>query len=171
MAWYSSALQKSVKCTDACSKSMMSSPADVEPTLHLLNDVRYLYGQYLRFFSPVSATCEKLGYTLTSLRDGVRHFFVKYNTGDGPRAAFCQLTLGLCGTLITLKSGLSSCSRCFQSDSLATSDWPLALDSAWIEHNLEELSHISTMVEIINETMKLSVDLTSQRTCPLVNIY
>ena len=149
----------------------MASPAniDLQRSLRLLKEIRYLYGQYLNFFLPVSLPCRKLGATLLSLTNGISRFAYKYDIAKEPRAVFCQLTLGLSDALVNLKSGLVSCSRCFASDTMAGEEWSRALDSVWIEHNLRLLSHTSTMIEIINETMESSVNPFVQLTKPLTN--
>ena len=115
---------------------------ELRRTLQLLEDVRYLYGQYLKFFLPVPAPSTKLAKVLLRLKDGINRFVNKYNTGDDPRAVLFRLTLGLCDTLAMLKTGLTSCSRCYGSDTLDGADWPMALDSAWIEHILDKLSYL-----------------------------
>ena len=139
----------------------MAFSADLElrRTLQLLKDVRYLYGQFLTFFLPVPASSAKLAKVLLRLKDGVNRFANKYNTGEDARAVFFQLTLGLCDTLATLKSGLTSCSRWYGSDTQEGADSPLAWDTAWIEHILDVLSHISTTIELMNEAMERYVTL------------
>ena len=142
----------------------MAFSADLElrRILQLLKDVRYLYGQYLEVFLPVPPPSAKLGQVVLRLKHGINRFAIKYNTGDNPRAVFFQLTLGLGDTLTTLKSGLKSCSRWYGSDPTDGADWPLALDTAWVERILGVLSHISTAVELMNEAMERWVPLQQQ---------
>ena len=137
----------------------MADSADIEPRryLQLLKDVRYLYGQHLKFFLPVSASARKLAYTLSSLKDGINRFHIKSDSGNGFLLAFCQLTLGLFNTLVALKNGLRSCSRDFGSDTLDESDWPFELDDASTERLQTRLHPISMGVEIINEATELFV--------------
>ena len=149
----------------------MASSADLElrRTLQLLKEVPYLYGQFLQFCLPIPAPSAKLAKVLLRLQDGVNRFVIKYNTGEDSRAVFCQLTLGLCDTLATLKSGLTSCSRWYAADTLDGADWPLAWETAWIEHILDVLSHVSTAVELVNEAMEWYVPL--QQLYSLANRY
>lgn len=149
----------------------MAFVADLElrRTLQLLKEVRYPYGQFLKFFLPIPAPSAKLAKVLVRLQNGVDRFVIKYNTGEDSRAVFCQLTLGLCDTLATLKSGLTSCSRWYGADTLQGADWPLAWETAWIEQILDVLSHISTTVELVNEAMEQYVTL--QQIYSLANRY
>ena len=139
----------------------MASSADLElrRTLQLLKEVPYLYGQFLKSCLPTPAPSAKLAKVLLRLQDSLLRFVIKYNTGEGSRAVFCQLTLGLCDTLTTLKSGLTSCSRWYGADTLDEADWPLAFETAWIEHILDVLSHVSTAVELMNEAMERYITL------------
>lgn len=149
----------------------MAFSADLElrRILQLLKDVTYQYGQFLTFFLPVPAPSAKLAKVLLRLKDGVNRFVYNYNTGEDSRAVFFQLTLGLSDTLATLKSGLISCSRWYGSDKLDGTDWPMALETAWIEHILDVLSHIPTTVELMNEAMERYVTL--QQVYSLANRY
>ncbi len=149
----------------------MAFSADLElrRSLQLLKELQHSYGQFLKFFLPVPTPAAKLGKVLLRLKDGIKRFVSKYNTDDDPRAVFSQLTFGLCDTLTALKSGLSSCSRRYRSDTLDGGDWGLALDTAWIEHILDVLSHVSATVEIMNEAMEWCVAL--QRLYSLANRY
>ena len=149
----------------------MAFSADLElrRTLQLLKDVQYLYGQFLTFFLPVPAPSAKLAKVLLRLKDGVNRFVNRYNSGEDSRVVFFQLTLGLCDTLATLKSGLTSCSRWYVSDKLDGADWPVAWETAWIEHILDVLFHIATTVELINEAMERYVTL--QQLYSLANRY
>ena len=137
----------------------MAASARIEPTrsLLLLKDVRYLYGQYLNFFLPVPASGKKLAHTLSSLKDGINRYEIKYNTGNGPLSVFYQLTLGLSDILTALQHGLRSCLRDYGSDTLDASDWPFELDSESMERLQTRLHPISMGVDIINEAMELSV--------------
>ena len=138
---------------------VLSAEMELKRSLQLLKEVQHLYGQFLKFFLPITTPSAKLGKVLLRLKDGINRFVSKYNTGDEPRAVFFQLTFGLCDTLTTLKSELTSCSRRYGSDTLDGGDWPLALDTAWIEQILDALSHVSTTVEIMNEAMERCVAL------------
>lgn len=144
-----------------------SADSELRRTLQLLRDVRYLYGQFLTFFLPVPAPSTKLAKVLLRLKDGVNRFVNKYNTGEDSRAVFFQLTLGLCDTLATLKSGLTACSRWHGSDKLDGAERPVAWETAWIEHILDVLSHISITVELMNEAMERYVTL--QQLCSLAD--
>ena len=137
----------------------MAASARIEPqrSLLLLKDVRCLYGQYLKFFLPVPASGKKLAHTLSSLKDGITRYVIKYNTGNGPFLVFNQLTLGLSETLIDLQNGLRSCVRDYGSDTLDASDCPFELDSESMERLQTRLHPISMGVDIINEAMEMFV--------------
>ena len=138
----------------------MAASAENEPRriLERLRDVRRLYGQFLKFILPVSASCKKLAYTLLNLVDGIHRFQIKYNTGKEPLSVFCQLTLGLSDTLKTLQRDLISCARNYESDTLDASGWLVGLDDASIERLHRRLNPISVSVEIINEAMEMFVN-------------
>lgn len=105
-----------------------------------------------------TSSFRQFGKVLLMLKNGINRYVSKYNTGDHPRAVFFQLTLGLYDALITLKSGLASCSRWYGSETLDGADWLLALNTAWIGHILDVLSHISTSVELRNEAIERCVN-------------
>ena len=140
----------------------MAASAENEPrrVLELLKDVRRLYGQYLKFILPVSASCDKIAHTLSNLVDRIHRFHSKHNTGEEPLSVFCQLTLGLSYTLKTLQRDLISCARDYDSDTLDASDWSVGLDDASMERLQTRLNPISMGVEIINEAMEMFVHLT-----------
>ena len=137
----------------------MAASAENEPRriLERLRDVRRLYGQFLKFILPVSASCEKLAHTLLNLVDGIHRFQSKYNTSKEPLSVFCQLTLGLSDTLKTLQRDLISCARDYESDTLDASSWLVGLDDASIERLHRRLNAISVSVEIVNEAMEVFV--------------
>ncbi|CAD6584977.1 MAG: hypothetical protein ASARMPREDX12_001871 [Alectoria sarmentosa] len=139
----------------------MAASAENEPKRHLrlLKDVRYLYGQYLKFFLPVPTSCAKLAQTLSSLNNGIYRFDSKYSTGNEPLSVFCQLTLGLSDTLIALRRGLISCARDYESDTLDNaSDWQVDLETASMERLQTRLNPMSMGVEIINEAVEMALN-------------
>ena len=137
----------------------MAAPADTEPwrILILLKDVRYIYGQYLKFFLPVPAPSKKLAQTLLNLKDGIYRFDSRYNTGDEPLSVFCQLTLGLSDMLTAFRYELHSCARDHEVDMLDTNDWLLELDALSVDRLQLRLNPITLGVDMINETMETSV--------------
>ena len=137
----------------------MAASAEIEPKriLQLLKEIRSLYGQYQEFFLPVPASGKKLAQTLSSLKDGINRYEIKYSTGNGPLFVFPQLTLGLSNTLLALQRGLRSCARDYGSDTLDASDWPFELDSESMERLQTRLHPISMGVHIINEAMEMFV--------------
>ena len=137
----------------------MAASAGIEPrrSLLLLKDVRYLCGQYLKFFLPVPASGKKLAHTLSSLKDGIIRYNIKHNTGNGALLVFDQLTLGLSDTLTALQNGLRSFVRDYASDTLDASDSPFELDSESMERLHTQLHPISMGVDIINEAMEMFV--------------
>ena len=149
----------------------MAIPAENGPKrcLQLLKDVRYLFGQYLGFFRPVSASSARIAHTLNSLKTGIHRFDSKHNTGKEPLSVFCQLTLGLSDTLIGLKHALASCAREYGSDSRDANDWLLELDAASMERLQTRLNSISVSVEIINEAMEM-LSIMRSKTCSQTDI-
>lgn len=134
--------------------------AEIEPRgiLLLLKDVRYLYGQYLKFYNPnLPTSSEKLAQTLSSLKDGIYRFDTKYNTDNEPLSVFYQLTLGLSDTLIAIQRGLRSCVHEYGLDALDASEWPIEFDAASLERLQTRLGPILVGVDIINETMEMLV--------------
>lgn len=130
---------------------------DAKRSLLLLNEVTQLFRQYLKFFQPVCPAAERLGQQLLSLKDGVQKFTRRYNEASKICDVYRRLTVDLHNTLSTLRFALKSCSRQFATGSLTGDDWYLALDSLWMEHHVDKLSPLSTIVEIINEAMELLV--------------
>lgn len=137
----------------------MAASAEIEPrrSLLLLSEVRYLYGKYLEFFPPVPASGKKLAQTLSSLKDGISRYNIKYNTGNGTPLVFHHLTFGLSDSLITLQRGLRSYASEYGSDTLDASDCQFELDSESMEEFQTRLHPISMGVEIINEAMEMLV--------------
>lgn len=143
----------------------MAASVEIEPrrSLLLLRDVRYLCGKYLEFFSPVPVSGKNLAQTLSSLKDGISRYNIKYNTGNGTPLVFHHLTFGLSDSLITLQRGLRSCASEDGSDTLDASDCHFELDSESMEEFQTRLHPISMGIEIINEAMEMSVPYEIQR--------
>ncbi len=137
----------------------MAASAQIEPRriLQLLKEVRYLYGQYQKFFLPVPSSSEKLAHTLSTLKDGVNRFHIKHDTSNAFLPVFHQLTLGLSDTLIALQRGLRSCARDYALDELDANDWPFELDAASIERLQTRLRPISIGLDIVNEAIEVFV--------------
>lgn len=141
----------------------MAASAENEPRrdLRLLKNARYLFGRYLKFFLPVSASCAKLAHTLSSLQNGIYRFNSRYNTGNEPLSVYSQLTVGLSDTLVALRRDLISCARQYESDTLDTGDWSFELDDASMERLQTRLNPITMGVEIINEAMEMALNESS----------
>lgn len=137
----------------------MDASAGIEPkrSLVLLREVSYLYRKYLDFFLPVPASGKKLAHTLSSLKDGISRYSIKYNTGNETPLVFHHLTFGLSDSLIALQRGLRSCVSEYGSDTLDASDCQFELDSESMEGFQTRLYPISMGVEIINEAMEMLV--------------
>ena len=142
----------------------MAAPAEIEPRrcLVLLKEIRNLYGQYQNFFLPVPASGKKLALTLSSLKDGINRFHIKYNSGNDSLSAFHELTLGLSDTLLTLQSGLRAYAHEYGSDMLDAGDPSFELDAASMKQLHIRLHPMSMGVDIINEAMELFVCLEIQ---------
>ena len=137
----------------------MAASAEIEPRrcLLLLKEIRNLYGQYQSFFLPVPVSGKKLALTLSSLKDGINRFHIKYNSGDDTLSAFYQLTRGLSDTLLTLQSGLRACAHEYGTDTLDAGDPSFELDATSMEQFHLRLHPLSLGVDIINEAMDLFV--------------
>ena len=144
----------------------MAASAEIEPKrcLVLLKEIRHLYAQYQSFFLPVPASGKKLALTLSSLKDGIHRFHIKYNSGNDYLSAFHQLTFGLSDTLLTLQSGLRACAHEYGSDMLDAGDPSFELDAASMEQLHIRLQPMSVGVNIINEVMELFVSLSISKT-------